>query len=565
MNNGFVDKNLETKMTLPYNKNIRTGLKHPQKETCHMGIFLNRGNEEFASVANGSVYVDKTDMISFFNDVINTEQRYVCVSRPRRFGKSITANMIAAYFEKGCDSRPLFQGRKLSEAEDWDKNLNKYDVIRIDLADIRARRNTPEEALEYIDKCIVKELDEAYPSIVDCTTDGIADALALINDKTGAKFVIIIDEWDCLFRDDKNNTKVQERYINLLRGLFKGNSSKKFAVLAYITGILPIKKYSSESALNNFYEYTMTSPKQLAKYIGFTEDEVRSLCVKYKMDFEEVMGWYDGYSFRNAPHLCGPNSVVKAMLGGQCENYWSQTVAYSSLVTYITMNFDGLRDAIVDMLVGHRVKVNILGYENDMTSFKNKDDVLTALIHLGYVAFDTETSEIYIPNWEVRQIFERTLEDTGWDDVIRAVDQSEHLLAATIAGDAEEVAECIDACHSGNTSILNYNDENALASCIALAYYTARREYSIIREMPAGYGFADMLFVPKKGVDKPAMIVELKWYDKSETAIAQIKNKKYCQALGGYKGEVLLVGISYEKKGKNSKQHKCVIERTEIR
>jgi hypothetical protein len=217
------------------------------------------------------------------------------------------------------------------------------------------------------------------------------------------------------------------------------------------------------------------------------------------------------------------------------------------------------------MLVGHRVKVNILGYENDMTSFKNKDDVLTALIHLGYVAFDTETSEIYIPNWEVRQIFERTLEDTGWDDVIRAVDQSEHLLAATIAGDAEEVAECMDACHSGNTSILNYNDENALASCIALAYYTARREYSIIREMPAGYGFADMLFVPKKGVDKPAMIVELKWYEKSETAIAQIKNKKYCQALGGYKGEVLLVGISYEKKGKNSKQHKCVIERTEIR
>jgi hypothetical protein len=529
-----------------------------------MGIFLNRGNEEFATVANGELYVDKTSMIQFFNEVINTEQRYVCVSRPRRFGKSVTANMIAAYFEKGCDSRDLFQGRKLSEAADWDKNLNKYDVIRIDLADVRARRNTPEETLDYINKRIVEELDEAYPSIVDCETDGIADALALINDKTGAKFVIIIDEWDCLFRDDKSNTKVQERYINLLRGLFKGNSSKKFTVLAYITGILPIKKYSSESALNNFYEYTMTSPKRLAKYIGFTEEEVYDLCEKYEMNYEEVMDWYDGYSFRNAPHICGPNSVVKAMLEGQCENYWSQTVAYNSLVTYITMNFDGLRDAIVSVLGGHRIKVKIRTYENDMISFKRKDDVLTALIHLGYLAFDEETEEAYLPNKEVRMCFEDTLEDTGWDDVIQAINSSERLLMATLAGDEEEVSKRIDECHLQNTSILKYNDENSLASCITLAYYTARKEYSIIREMPAGYGFADMVFVPKRGVDKPAMIVELKWYEKSETAIDQIKEKKYIKALNGYKGEVVLVGISYEKNGEDSKKHRCIIERTEI-
>jgi hypothetical protein len=529
-----------------------------------MGIFLNRGNEEFATVANGELYVDKTSMIQFFNEVINTEQRYVCVSRPRRFGKSVTANMIAAYFEKGCDSRDLFQGRKLSEAADWDKNLNKYDVIRIDLADVRARRNTPEETLDYIDKRIVEELDEAYPSIVDCETDGIADALALINDKTGAKFVIIIDEWDCLFRDDKSNTKVQERYINLLRGLFKGNSSKKFTVLAYITGILPIKKYSSESALNNFYEYTMTSPKRLAKYIGFTEEEVYDLCEKYEMNYEEVMDWYDGYSFRNAPHICGPNSVVKAMLEGQCENYWSQTVAYNSLVTYITMNFDGLRDAIVSVLGGHRIKVKIRTYENDMISFKRKDDVLTALIHLGYLAFDEETEEAYLPNKEVRMCFEDTLEDTGWDDVIQAINSSERLLMATLAGDEEEVSKRIDECHLQNTSILKYNDENSLASCITLAYYSARKEYSIIREMPAGYGFADMVFVPKRGVDKPAMIVELKWYEKSETAIDQIKEKKYIKALNGYKGEVVLVGISYEKNGEDSKKHRCIIERTEI-
>ena len=528
-----------------------------------MGIFLNRGNEEFDSVVHSQIYIDKTDILHFFNEVINTEQRYVCVSRPRRFGKSITANTIAAYFEKGCDSRPLFEGRKLSQFENWDCNLNKYDVLRIDLADIRARRETPEETLDSIEEDIVKELDEAFPAIVDCEKDGIADALAKINDKTGAKFVIIIDEWDCLFRDDKANSKVQERYINLLRGLFKGNSSKKFTVFAYLTGILPIKKYNSESALNNFYEYTMTSPKGLAKYIGFTEDEVRGLCEQYHMNYDEIMEWYDGYSFGGAEHICGPNSVVRAMLDHQCENYWSQTVAYNSLVHYITMNFDGLRDAIVAIIGDHRVKVKVRTYENDMTSFKRKDDVLTALIHLGYLAFDKNTEQAYLPNKEVRMCFEDTIEDTGWDNVIRAVEQSERLLHATVAEDEEEVAEQIDICHRENTSILSYHDENSLASCITLAYYTARNDYQIIREMPAGYGFADMVFVPLTGRDKPAMVVELKWNKKCETALDQIREKKYIEALKGYKGEVILVGISYEKSSEN-KKHVCKIERVEL-
>jgi hypothetical protein len=524
-----------------------------------MGIFLNRGNEEFTRVVNSGLYVDKTDMINFFNQVINTEQSYVCVSRPRRFGKSITANMIAAYFEKGCDSRSLFQERKLSETENWDKNLNKYDVIRIDLAYLLAGIGEPDKTLDELERGLISDLDEAFPGCLTEKDTIVPFALDKINEKTGAKFVIIIDEWDCLFRDDKSNTKVQERYINLLRGLFKGNNAKKFTVLAYITGILPIKRYNSESALNNFYEYTMTSPEPLAKYIGFTEDEVKALCDEYDMDYDEVKEWYDGYSFQSAPHVYGPNSVVRAMLSRKCSNYWSQTVAYNSLVTYITMNFDGLRDAIVDMLAGNRVKINTFSYENDMINFKDKDDVLTALIHLGYVAFDTETEEGYIPNYEVRQIFERTLKATGWDEVIQAVNNSERLLAATLAGDEEEVSERIDECHMQNTSILNYNDENALASCITLAYYTARKEYTIIRELPAGYGFADMVFVPKPGVSKPAMIVELKWNKKCETAIDQIKEKKYIKALDGYKGDVVLVGISYEKKGED-KKHNCVIE-----
>ncbi|MCR4803601.1 MAG: PD-(D/E)XK nuclease domain-containing protein, partial [Lachnospiraceae bacterium] len=189
-----------------------------------------------------------------------------------------------------------------------------------------------------------------------------------------------------------------------------------------------------------------------------------------------------------------------------------------------------------------------------------KDDVLTALIHLGYLAFDETTEMVYLPNKEVRMCFEDTIEDTGWDNVIRAIEQSERLLHATIAGDEEEVAEQIDICHRENTSILNYHDENSLASCITLAYYTARNDYQIIREMPAGYGFADMVFLPLPGRDKPAMVVELKWNKKCETALDQIREKKYIEALKGYKGEVILVGISYEKRSEN-KEHVCKIDR----
>ena len=526
-----------------------------------MGMFLNRGIEEFESVVNSKIYVDKTDMIDFFNDVIETEQRYVCVSRPRRFGKSITANMIAAYFEKGSDSRSLFEGRKLGQICGWDRNLNKYEVIRVDMADIISRRNDSGQALDYIEQGILEDLADRYGELVDEENDKVADALDRINSKTDAKFVIIIDEWDAIFRDDRLDNDVQIRYINFLRSIFKGNASKKFTALAYITGILPIKKYNSESALNNFYEYTMLNPKKLAPYIGFDENEVKELCDEYDMDYDKAMEWYDGYSFKHAKHICGPNSIVRAMLDEEYDNYWSQTVAFNSLKGYITMNFDGLKDAVKIMLGGQRVKVNVMSFENDMVSFANKDDIITVLIHLGYLAYDNVSKEAYIPNREVREIFERTINSTDWNELIETLEASEDMLRATISGDADEVARLMDECHMKNTSILNYNNENALASCIMLAYYTARKNYNIVSELPAGYGFADLAFIPKRGNDSPAMIIELKWNQSADTAIKQIKDKRYQGALSGYGDKVLLVGINYDKE---SKEHTCVIEEWKV-
>lgn len=273
-----------------------------------MGIFLNRGTEEFQRMLNSTIYVDKTDMIDFFNGVINTEQSYICVSRPRRFGKSITANMIAAYYEKGNASTVLFEGKKLSRIDGWKKQMNQYDVIRLDMADLVSSNDTPQLAFAYLINGLLEELETVFSSVQREETDGVADYLAKINDAVGAQFVIIIDEWDCFFRDDKSNQELQQKYINLLRSLFKGNRAKKFTALAYITGILPIKKYNSESAWNNFYEYTMTSPKKLAKYIGFTDEEVRSPCEQYHMNYEKAKEWYDGYSFTRAQHIYGPAS-----------------------------------------------------------------------------------------------------------------------------------------------------------------------------------------------------------------------------------------------------------------
>ena len=526
-----------------------------------MGIFLNRGIEEFKRTLNSQIYVDKTDIIGFLNRVVNTEQSYICVSRPRRFGKSVTANMIAAYYEKGSDSRMLFAGKKLSEIDSWDTEMNKYNVIRIDIADILSSQNDAERALDYIESKIIEELKQAFPDVLKLEVEGVTEALASINEVTQEQFIIIIDEWDAFYRDERFNLRVQNRYINLLRSLFKGNRSKKFIALAYITGILPIKKYNSESALNNFIEYTMISPKQMAPYIGFTEQEVIQLCDQYNMDYDKMQDWYDGYSFECASHIYGPNSVVQSILGRSYENYWSQTVAFNSLSTYITMNFDGLREAVVAMLSGNRVPVNVLCFQNDMTSFQSKDDVLTILIHLGYLAYDREKQEAYIPNYEVRQIFEGNLMNTKWDSVIKSIQNSERLLKATLNGDTDTVVELIEHCHEENISTIKYNDENSLASVIMLAYYAARQQYKFQRECPAGYGFADIVMFPKVGTQSIPIVVELKWNKNAQSAIQQIKDKKYMSAFEDYTGDVLLVGINYDKK---TKKHSCIIEKVMI-
>jgi hypothetical protein len=403
---------------------------------------------------------------------------------------------------------------------------------------------------------VINELCEYYPGIVEAEETGLPMALAQINRKTGEKFIVIIDEWDAIFREEKLNKEIQDQYVNFLRGMFKSGQSAAFIELAYLTGILPIKRYNSESALNNFREYTMTRPGKLAEYIGFTEGEVKALCHDYDMDFEETKLWYDGYSFPNFEHVYNPNAVVNAMLNGEYGSYWTDTASYTSLTDLIVMNFDGLKDCVLQMLAGERVSINVSSFQNDMTTFRKRDDVLTLLIHLGYLAYD-KCGKAYIPNEEVKDSFYNAIQDTNWTPVLEACRASDALLKATINGDCDAVAAGIDAVHMANTSILNYNDENALACVITLAYYNAINQYTMHREMPAGKGYADILFRPRRYSDCPAMVVELKMNQSAESAIAQIRERRYVEALPDYKGKVLLVGVNYDRE---TKAHTCAIE-----
>lgn len=525
-----------------------------------MGHYVNPDNFTFRKAVKSEIYVDKTGLLDYLNKVMDTEQCYVCISRPRRFGKSIAARMASAYYSRGCDSAELFSGYEISEKESFAKHLNQYHVIHLDIAELKVTMPQNTELVAYLQKSVLNELSGLYPEIVKEDALSLPLALADINEKTGERFIIIIDEWDAIFREDKYNQRAQEAYIDLLRGLFKGEKSQRFIRLAYLTGILPIKKYSSESALNNFDEFTMIQPEPLTEYVGFTEGEVRNLCEKYQMDFEEAQRWYDGYSFDGLQHVYSPNSVVKAMLRKKFSNYWTQTVAYESLKEYICMDFDGLKTSIVQMLTGERCRVNISGFENDMASFRKRDDVLTALIHLGYLAFDADRKEVYIPNEEVRTAFADAVWKSDWTPVVQTMQDSEALLYATWNKDERKVAEGIEKSHMKNASILKYNDENSLSCVVWLAYYFAMNEYTVIRELPSGKGYTDIVFIPRKRSDKPAMVVELKYNKSAGGAIAQIKERQYTKTLEEYRGNLLLVGINYDK----DKKHSCVIEDWEI-
>ena len=528
-----------------------------------MGIYLNPDSSRFEEAVNSDIYIDKTGLLNYTNSVLHTMQKYICISRPRRFGKSIAANMLAAYYSRGCDARELFSQFEIAKSDTFEKHLNQYNTIFVNMQEMLSRSKNVQELVARFQKLIIRELKSEYPEVEYFDEDDLTLCMQDVYVQTKQTFVIIIDEWDCIFREYKTDREAQEKYLDFLRDLLK---DKAYIHLAYMTGILPIKKYGTHSALNMFDEFSMIDPGPLACYVGFTEEEVKGLCEQYQMDMGEVKSWYDGYSFEKTLSIYSPRSVVNCMRLGKIGNYWNQTETFEALQVYIDMNFEGLKDDVLSMIAGNSVPVNIGNFANDMSTFHTEDDVLTLLIHLGYAAYDYDNKTVAtnVDGAELGTAYPMSglgIEDgiyaSTWGEVSKALKESADTLEAIWQKRPKQVAEAVRQAHF-ETSHIQYNDENALSYTISLALYAARNFYTVHREFPGGKGFADLVFLPrKKFIDKPALVVELKWDRTAEGAINQIKRNEYCRSLKDYQGNLLLVGINYDRK---TKEHECVIE-----
>jgi hypothetical protein len=535
-----------------------------------MGTYINPGNTGFAEILK-SEYVDKTGMIRLINQSIGTKRKLTCISRPRRFGKTYAAQMLCAYYDRSCDSRNLFSGYAVSVDDSFEKHLNKYHVISLDISgfvsDARKKGLPSREIPTAIDGALLSEIQSLYTELKHISN--LNECLLELVRRTGTRIIFVIDEWDAVIREAKEDILAQESYLNLLRGWFKNNNFTPEAVAAaYMTGILPIKKDGSQSAISDFEEYSMLEPRAFAEYVGFTEEEVKNECFRLGRNFSSMKKWYDGYTVGDCSSIYNPYSVMQALETGKYKSYWKKTTAAETLMTYIDMNQDGLQDDIARLIAGDKIVVDTDSFRNDVETFTCKDDVLTLLIHLGYLTYvevadsyssddETLTGLAGIPNEEVRTEFEKILRRSKHKKLVELVRKSDRLLAETIAGNENEVAKCIQEVHDSAYAPAFYNNEQSLRYVLKMAYLSCVDQYAKVEELPSGHGIADIVFLPKRRSSLPAMIIELKWNQSAEGALGQIRENGYQKVLDNYGGDVILVGVSYDKK---TKRHDCRIE-----
>lgn len=527
-----------------------------------MGIYINPGNEAFR-VKRNDTYIDKSGLIGVVNQTIGKRSKLSCISRPRRFGKSYAALMLCAYYGIGCDSAPLFDDLDIAKDATYRQHLNQYNILSLDIADIIGKAKL-EGIIPFITDKVSNEIYKLYPNIEH--TDVLADLLLNAVEASGRKFIAIIDEWDAPMRDKNSTTAIQYEYLQFLRSFFKSNTiTDKVFAAAYMTGILPIKKDGTQSAISEFWEYTILKPGPFAPFVGFTEDEVCKLCEEFHVDLNTMKFWYDGYQLKDVGSVYNPNSVMKAIELREFQSYWSATSDPTSLLEYLNLDKDGLGKAVVDLLAGKEVRMDPYMFRNDPSSLKTEDDVLTLLTHYGYLSYDEERGCVRIPNEEIRMEYARSVHRVTHVETIQRVKRSVQLMKDTADMCADAVAAELQRVHTDEYSSRHYNSEQSLRGTIKLAYFAYKDEYIQLEELAGGTGYADIVYLPKRFSEYPALVIELKALDKAhpisdaEGAIAQIKKRNYPNVLKGYTDEILLLGISYDKDDPD-KKHTCRIE-----
>ena len=532
-----------------------------------MGRYVNPGNDGFAGIVEDE-YVDKTGLVSLFDSALNTTRGLVMVSRPRRFGKSYAAQSLAAFYSCGCDSRALFEGLEVSRREGWDEHLNKYNVLQLDMAEIM-QSATDADAVAAVTEVVVPELRELVPDAGSRAIGPkslLADALYDAVRATGRKFVFVIDEWDAPYRLAQGERAAQDAYAEWLRALFKSNTLTPVVVAgAYMTGILPIKKYAHQSAVSDFDEYTMVDPGRYVSYVGFTEAEVGRLCAEHGLDLADVRRWYDGYdlpAFAPGPTepthvgIYAPYSVMRACARRRTGSYWPSTETYQELRRYIDMDFEGLQGDVLRAIGGEELRLNPDRFQNDMTSIASRDDALTLLVHLGYLCYDIGTGRARVPNEEVRRELRNAVEASRHARVARVVRDSMLLVEDVLARDEDAVAAAIGRAHDAACAPIHYNGEQALRAVVKAALVAAVDEWACVDELPSGRGYADVAYLPRAGSGRPALLVELKWDQPVRAAAEQVLARDYPQVLRDLGVPILVVAVTYDAK---TKEHACRI------
>lgn len=533
-----------------------------------MGAYINRGNAGFVKYTT-SEYIDKTGMIAFINSTLGGADMLTCVTRPRRFGKSIAANMICAYYDRSCDSSALFENFEIAKDPSYKEHLNKYHVINVDVTNFVSEYRGDDNIVKHIQEDIKADLIEEFPDIEITESTRLMPALMKVAKHTGIKFIFVIDEWDALCRELADKSRILDEYIDMLRRMFKSNDTADVFAGVYMTGILPIKKYGTQSALNDFREYSMTTPGPMGGFLGFNDGDVKELAEKYGMDYSELKRWYDGYEMDtfdwriNIPEIkktaiYNPNSVMTAIRERYCDNYWAKTEAFEALQQYIDCDFDGVTETLECLVKGEPVRMNVLRFGNDISSVTDNSELFTLLIHFGYLRYDRQNRTVTLPNQEIREEFVEALRGSRCHkELSELVRYSDRLLEALWMKDEDAVAAGVEYIHNHKVAPNFYNNEQSLRSVVRTAFLGAIDHYIEIQELASGKGYADVVFIPRRNSNKPVMVIELKWNESACSAITQIKERDYPEMLKDFSEEMLLVGINYDEK---SKKHTCIIE-----
>lgn len=536
-----------------------------------MGFYLNSRTAYslLQNEAGQTFFVDKSEMLKDLFPLVKAGNKHICLTRPRRFGKTIMANMIASFFTKACDSKALFDRLAIADEEEYETFRNKYDVVHISFNDVPRNCNSYMQYINRFEERLLNDLRMEYPDVDFCMNDALWDAFMMVYMvHPDVRFIFVLDEWDFIFHQDFVSEDDKKAYLVFLRSLLK---DRPYVQLAYMTGILPIAKYSSGSELNMFVEYTMAKSRAFSEYFGFSDEEVDMLYDRYcevqekplLVDREELRRWYDGYATPSGKRLYNPRSVVLALSNNSLDNFWTSSGPYDEIFYYIRNNVDSVRDDLALMVSGACVPVKIQEYAATSRSLKTKEEIFSAMVVYGFLSYENGT--VCIPNKELMDHFSDMLKrESSLGYVYQLATESEKMLRATLAGDTDTMERILELAHDTETPILSYNHETELSAVVNLVYLSARDHYRVEREEKAGKGFVDFIFYPETPLSADGIIIELKVDHSPEDAIAQIKKKNYVARFSGKNAKsgikpqrIVLVGIGYDKK---KKKHKCKVE-----